>query len=529
MMLPKPERSLLRSSPAFFSRPETSRLIRQIAKSKRLSVYVGAGVTLSDTGLTWAALIKELLKEIQDIEPSQAQRLGEQLPVLHQASLIWEHYSKQHDDNALSQLQDKISTLIYRKNQWRSGEYSASLILMCDVLIRSGVDVSIYTTNYDTYLEDVPLRLQGSDTPVLSPVVGLTPVDVLTDDDDTDDVLDDALPLGPAIEVTHLHGVIGPRGQIQTYQTPPVFSEIDYHLSQNATVRRLTQGFSGTSVLILGSGLDDPPLLRALAETRGKTKDRWAIFPRAAARKLEPYDLEKVPSSDDIMTEVEKRMAQFNVKLVMPDFFTQASQFVREVAYARQCMDSGSEYQVRPSSYDSRLAAWWESWVALTGASSRASRQRTDHRKLMKAVDSLRKYTGDPDERLKVEAWLRWKPGELRHLQLWASSTGTWPDNRSARRVPIEEGSDYAAVQAFVAGQVLLSETAGRSHRWERYLAVPIRLHGGLDSPVVGVVTLATANVGGASKFRENQPAVLEYAVRYLRTVGRDLFNPMAR
>lgn len=70
---------------------------------------------------------------------------------------------------------------------------------------------------------------------------------------------------------------------------------------------------------------------------------------------------------------------------------------------------------------------------------------------------------------MKIDLWVRWKPSE-RNLQLWVSSTGPWPDNTTARRVPIVNNSDYAAVQAFAKGEVLLSYTEGRSDRWERFL-----------------------------------------------------------
>lgn len=536
-----PDERALRTRPPFFSRRSTARLIREIAAQKNLIVYVGAGVTISETGASWRAMIRHLMSgfEVDEAERKALFALSDVLPPLQQASIVWHHYRRSFGaTHALGQLQESIAQQIYRTNQWRSGDYSAATVLMCSALRSAGANVTVVTTNYDNYLEQASdiLRIEhGEDKisrlrsivaePFTEPVAddkeGASAQTVLSVGSDYEDLEQSE----EYVPVIHVHGVLEPR-EIITISTGIVFSEADYENSQEDVAQEIEAEFHDSAVLILGSGLDDPPLLRALARTVDGVAPRWAVYPRAAMpRLLKPYETENPGSAEDIARQFTARAEEFGLELIVPDFYSQASQFVREVAHAAVLSAGGRMYRVGSGTdYDRRLTDWWNAWEATNLEPGRRIAQQHAHTRLANELPLLRLVINALDDRVKLELWVRWRPStDNRHLQLWASSTGTWPDTHSARRVPIQEDSPYAAVEAFTRGQVLLSKTLGRSDRWERYFAVPIRTKGPFTSQVVGVLTLAVSNDGNQTQVSEKHPEVLEALGRRMVSLGREL------
>lgn len=516
-------RGLHRTNPGFFSRPSTARTIEAIASQEDLVIYVGAGVSMVDTGASWGTLMSHLLKQVEGLSEDDRHRLSQSLQPLELASLIWHNYKKQFtvgDNDPIGVLADNIAALIYRQNQWKLGDYVRATMILCDTLVRGGTHVRILTTNYDYYLEMAAEResqiIDGTGA-LFSSTWALSDIPA----DAPRKTLDESSPDNSRrVSITHLHGVILPQNYRVTERIPLVFSEKHYHLHQEDTVRTITNAIRDKPVLILGSSLTDPPLLQALAQTSGQ---RWSIYPRAAARpSLEPYRVDFPNTSNDLMERLADRAKEFDVELITPDFFCQAAQFLREVSHAKNLISNGSCYATSsPTTHDARLKLWWDCW-AIQNLPDLEKAQAAHSLRLHEVLGEVKLATGDPDERMKIDLWVRWKPMG-RNLQLWASSTGTWPDHTIARRVPIEATSNYAAVEAFSQGHVLLRQTQGRSDRWNRYLAIPIRQDAVVDSQVVGVITLATANNNQNTKLSDSEPAVLLAVSLLLRGLGREM------
>jgi hypothetical protein len=455
--------------------------------------------------------------------------LETELPALHRASIIWHRYTQYFPDDPLSNLSSGIREALYRRSKWNYGDYASALILMCDALTRAAqpVEVKILTTNYDDRLEQlatdgglipagqdstafVPVYLQAADTPAVGERDGSP---------------------GREVQIVYLHGKIDSKGG--PHEGKLIFSELDYLQHGRAVVDFLVKEFANSPVLILGSSLEDNPLLEALAKTKDSEKagqGRWAIYPRAAApRKLDVYRVTAPETLPDPLVHLANRAQQFGLELIVPDFFSQATQFLREVARARALMDKNESYAFAETGtdYDTRLSDWWREWFIADDA-ERQSAQASCSQNLHLALDKVRTITGDLDERLKIELWVRWGP-DHRSLLLWASSTGTWPDYAIARRVSIEADSKHAAARAFATGEVLLDKIPAENDRWDRYFAVPIRPAGVIDSQVLGVIALAPASSsssGQTTKISTSQPAILGQIGRYLRAVGRDLLRP---
>lgn len=508
-----------RTDPAFFSRPTTARVISEIADADPLVIYFGAGVTLSETGLTWSDMTARLLEKLDVKSASEKEgllRLAGKIPPAQQASILMEFYTSKYGRQALNRLLIDIEALIYRGQQWRSGEYSKALTLLSDALLRDNRPPRLFTTNYDAYLELAPDQLR-SELPGLA-------VNFSGTAEDGDSQVFTLVPQTSTnvVDIVHVHGLVIDHSNVPGHGlgatgTHLVFAERDYHRSQNRVVDALSRAFEGSNVLILGSGLDDPPLLRALAES--KSLKRWAVLPRAALRSdIGMFDVSRAEQQGDVALSLSRRARQFGgLKLIVPDFFSQAAQFVREIA----CAVEAGPYPVTPATgYMMRLQQWWDRWAAAhIDPSDIEERQQDAHRVLSDAVAEVRTITGNGSEHLKIEMWVRWEPAE-RNLKLWASSTGTWPDTETARQVPIQLISNYAAVQAFVAGEILLSDTDQRSDRWSRYFAVPVRESAAAQAPVVGVITIATADNDGNTTISDENPDVLSELAQLMRRLA---------
>jgi len=495
-----------------------------------LVIYFGAGVTLSETGMTWAALTTELIRKFAAAMPEKAAdreslvRFARTIPPLHQASILMELYSRKLPEHAHLALVVDILSLIYRGRNWRSGEYTKALTLLCDALVKANRSISLYTTNYDTFLETTPKKLKFELPSLQIDFYGVDPANVFQPPPGPDHSAEES------VRVEHVHGLIVDPATYQEF-TPaamgrvsppffPVFSERDYHNRQDDVVKKLAKAFDGSNVLILGSGLDDPPLLRALAQV--ESRRRWAVFPRAAlVPDACPFDVSPAESEGDVVRILKYRASQFGIELIVPDFFSQAAQFVREVA----CAVGDPTYETEPATgYMMRLRHWWNRWNEThLGIEEMAVSQAQAHEILAEAIPEVQALAGNLLERMKLEFWVR-IPDD-RNMLLWASSTGTWPNPKTARVVPITMHSDYAAVQAFVDGEVLLSSTGDRSDRWERYLAVPVRQSPDVRFPVVAVITLATANNTKNTTISEENPTVLAWLSRRMRDAALRLLQ----
>jgi hypothetical protein len=127
----------------------------------------------------------------------------------------------------------------------------------------------------------------------------------------------------------------------------------------------------------------------------------------------------------------------------------------------------------------------------------------------LEKLNDLRKdWDDEHNEIYKLELWVRHDPASSRHLSLWASSTGVLEDRRCLKSEDLDLNSTNASVRAFMEGRPLwlarsdLNKVTLRAKkrrwiemlegRWNRYLAVPIRLDFNPNMRIpVGAITLA--------------------------------------
>lgn len=488
-----------RSAKPFFNKGKTYQVIADIAASSRLLVYVGSGVTIDESGMQWTMLISTLARPV-GLSDDMITRLSRSMSAVQLASVVAERYKERYPTNWELQVINQLRMGLYPESRWRRGRFTSSLVLMIAAAARSGSDVLVVTTNYDEHLERAVKFVQGilQDPTIPEFAVGIVGEQATTDEDL------EALPSDAGtVSLIHIHGFVPETSSGDDFV---VFSEEDYAASEEAVREVLLDEFATRDVLVVGSGLDDPPLGRALlltvpdAEATGLR--RWAILPREAmSASSEPYRGVS-GSDDDLLAMAQLRANQMKLTLITPDFFSQASQLPREVGLLRsRSSQEASLKQLRRSyekdNYKTRLDDWWRSWHAMVTSRGSYTEQTRAHRRLFNATRKIKAdILGDPDERVKLELWLRWNPDD-RKLALWASSTGTWRDEALMPRVNIEARSDSRAVRVFTSGSTKLWTDESDGY-WNRFLGVPVVAGKFQEEQMVGVILLASDKAEGS-------------------------------
>lgn len=494
-----------RSDEPFFHQPNTTSLINEIARAESLVIYAGAGVTKAETGHTWSSMVKLLFAQLIE-EESLSTAIAASFDLPKRASIIREYFQRSAKGAASQTIANSLRTSLYPETRWNSGEYATTVGLLCKKKVAVGHKVVVVTTNYDQHLEKALRKTPDEIHSLTLPLSGQL---------DTGKVLDELAEHGDKVSVVHLHGSIL---QVPKPGMPEdiVLDEVDYLRTENQTNAILTSLFNTSNVLILGSSLEDAPLMRALWKTRGTvTRRRWAVFPRQNyAANIGAYGGHRQTYSDLIYA-LERRCSLFDLDIISPDFFSQASQFAREVAVSCDCTSGQQEYA--QASYNRRLSEWWNAWFEprskpVSGGSIRKATveaQRRDHRGLLRSLGMLQKEffsTKNNREKLKLELWVRWEPtSRNRGLQLWASSTGTWIDCETMRNVQVHAYSEYLAVKSFCEGVACAQQKQGREHeRWKNYIAVPVSIGPEPRTIQAGVIVLATTETGTSSIMNED-------------------------
>lgn len=515
-----------RSREPFFHQPRTIRLIEEVAASEHLVIYVGAGVTITESGHSWSSMVKLLFGELGErSEPSAA--IAETFDLPKQASIANEYFQRAEPDAASRVVANLLRRALYQEARWRGGDYTAAIGQFCKEKLASGHEVAIVTTNYDQYLEN-GLRDASSDSATAELVQSrVLPLDHALDEQAVSRLLEE---IRGVLPVVHLHGVILPERNAAVAEDI-VLDEVDYLRTEAGSSAVLTGMLERNDLLILGSSLEDAPLMRALWKTKAAGHRRWALFPRQNYRGSPGAYGNHPQTYDDLIYAQRRRCELFRVQVVAPDFYSQAPQFVKELAIASECARGGHEdaaYQL--SQYGIRLADWWKRWIGdRSNASGKptVNAQRKDHNELKRALDRIQKTAAvmiGARERLKLELWVRWKPSShCRGLQLWASSTGTWLDHQTMRNEEIDVDSEFLAVRAFCNGVVeLQSGPNGPRDRWKKSLAVPIRVGSESRKFQAGVIVLSTNVQGQGSIIDEHDDERMNTLIRLLTGTGRE-------
>ena len=446
----------------FFNQYDTLAAVKRLADSENLAIFCGAGLTIDRTGQSWGALVSRLLTDRGKIPPGDvsdqdAQNVCAILEPLHVASVV-SHYLRENadDDGKMeSALHTSLQSHLYPLSDWAAGRLVDNVIRLAIARARKHLAITLITTNYDTSLEE-QFRNQreeerariASDVPfpfLFVRVVG-APVAPRLDIEGTKGC--------GAVKLIYLHGRVPREGDVVG---KVAFSEQNYLSTRSVVERKLGSVFAKNDLLILGSSLSDPPLMHALLASQGEARDnscsRFALLP-----------MPSVPNQGVTMTRSQgvavaehlpARMAEFGVRLLMPDYFSQVSQFVEEIRVHTSTSRTEDEYA-------KRLESWWDAW---NSGRDEFDYRRECHEALQVAVDAIRGELGYGHrsssrslESLKLEIWARVPKGPRRRsLELWASSAGVVIDTSNPRWASLSLVSEFSAVRAYQGGQPLLT------------------------------------------------------------------------
>lgn len=443
-----------------------------------------------------------------------------------------------------SSLRDTLRIRIRRslygdKAVWQAGELVPNLINLAVIRSFAGRETNIVTTNYDDHIEAEyeVIRRDIEALPMATTFPGLR-VQVLSPDKVPDGaslvkvVVDHPpinMPSSPtsSVSLTYLHGRVPRTGDVSW---PIVLDENSYAAtakSVGAVLRRHLAECPMT--VIVGSSLQDAPLVRALSDTR-KAGRRVAIltkqgFPTA-------FDDEGNALAVDLATH---RASELGVRTVFADFHGQVAQFFHE-AFVRTAFSSPRTDQEWTSDYMTRLSRWWERWIASTGVDPGLPAA------LRSALESALPVIGasaNPDplsrasEQFRLELWVRCYPRRPdRHLVRWASSEGSTLEGVNGKEGRIESPSYLAAVRSFTEGRpssfdiTNLEQGRASAARYtsKSFLAIPIRV----ENAIVGTLTLASTAHLKDSLMTSSTESTAEL-VALLAEAGRTLLSVSAR
>lgn len=471
------------------------------------------------------------------ISPEQALRLRNNLSPLELASIYEQYVADSRKSGSTSETHiPRLQELLYRNSGWEAGALVRNIIRLAAGLAILGKNTRIVTSNYDVYLEEELLEYLGDMSANKSSQIPACEIRVIAPDR--------VLATSPAsnststIELVYLHGRVPRTGSIDGTLA---LSEADYHDIRLLVDAELDHSFTATGMLILGSGLADPPLLRALyASVPTRTNgSRVALIPSASTGMVQYAQ----DDFEGMIRQLGQRGRQFGLNLLIPDFHCQIAQFCQEVLTCASMGSKKADYAALrkgpPERYGQRLCAWWDRW-------SQKSQSPTRQQKTLKtALDSL--VLNNPQwgvagtESYKLELWVRFNPTNNRCLALWAGSSGVLLDRDALKKEDLLISTRNCSVRAFIEGKPLwlsrldIKDIALRTTkrgwiesiegRWDSYLAVPVRLESSTANNLqVGVITLA-AKDSGRTNIPIHSVAAMESVISELQDVGGRLLT----
>lgn len=527
----------MRSRTPFFETPAATRAIKRIADSTDpMLIYCGAGVTIDRTGHSWAALVRSCFPGHHSKNYANGPRRDDiaRAPAIAPdqlaSSLI--HTLRVVAKGSKQSLQDTLRERIRRslygnKASWQAGELASNIIKLGFLRSMAGRETTILTTNYDDHIEHRyhELRADVGALPDV-PLPGLRVMVLSPKESTVLEIRPERLPVQSSssyITIVYLHGRVPRRGSVSW---PIVLDENSYAATAGRVGRTLRRALrSHPLTVIVGSSLQDLPLVRALSQTRANGA-RLAVMTKAGLTADIDHDGESLG-----LDLIRHRSSELFVEPVFADFHGQVAQLFNE-AYVRTAFRDPDERYSWTSDYMTRLGSWWDSWVATAG---------TDPGLPDKLADALRDTlplfgiapTDDPlsptAEGYRLELWVRASPtSQDRQLVRWATSESRTLDGVNGKCGKLETPSYLAPVRAFTEGRPRAFDIAelesGREsptrYTSKSFLGIPIRV----NDCVVGVLSLASTNHLAQASMLRRDGATAE-AVEYLKNVGATLLD----
>lgn len=538
----------MRSSVPFFSSASATTFIDELAECEQpLLIYCGAGVSIDRTGLSWAGLVRSCFptrhSKNYPVGPTslQLQNATELAPDQLASSLV--HTLRAVAAGSSSSLRDTLRNRIKRslygdKASWQAGELVPNLIQLAVLRSFDGRKTTIVTTNYDDHLEAgyELLRRDIEALPMETTFPGMRVAVVSTEGEAKGDVptavVVDHKPINmrnaeaATISLTYLHGRVPRKGDVSW---PIVLDENSYASTARSVGRTLRHVLNECAMtVIVGSSLQDAPLVRALSDTR-KVGSRVAImtkqgFPTA-------FDDEGNALALELATH---RASELGVRAIFADFHGQVAQLFHE-AFIRTAFRTPKPDIEWTSDYTTRLARWWERWMTSNGIDPSlpdALRSGLSGALPVIGISSAPDPLNRAAERFRLELWVRSYPRRPeRHLVRWASSDGAALEGVNGKQGQIESPSYLAAVRAFTEGRPSAFDIAsleqGRAstgrYTSKSFLAIPIRV----DNVIVGTLTLASTARLGDSLMMNSKESTAEL-VTLLSEIGQDMLKVSA-
>lgn len=482
------------------------RVFDDISNADHIVIYCGAGVTQDRTGVTWnrltAYISRRSRSKIAEIcslgSDEEIHALGEELKSFYANSQFSEENKASVScaiiGNDQAHIVSAISSILYRDSGWQYGRLLETLIEFVGWMAFLGKKVTLVTTSYDTYLEDLLSSeldlLKKHSARTESPGLIVTTLTRSFGADEADDTevkrtqirLVEPLGSGSTIELIYLHGRVDRDGGLSGTL---VFSEREYEESHERTTEELCRLFSYGPTLIVGSKLIDTPLVRGLLtakRTNGSRYSRFSLMRRKITGSHYSQYFQRARA-----TELGIRPLFYDHYADIPTLFSNlvSLEFINQFGYSEDLPHKRA------------LSRWMSGLKFNKGVAS-------------DIYDLLERYAhgffplANSRELLKIECWFIDEEEGAPVLRIWANSGGPILNSKLRRTESIERGSSskVAAVRAFSSGSPELVEinTLGyedeKSGRWRTFLAVPTttRFHSFELEAIVGVIVLASTS-----------------------------------
>ena len=344
------------------------------------------------------------------------------------------------------------------------------------------------------------------------------------------------------IIIQHVHGYLPKQGPTdQETVGRIVFGDLDFALTDDRDKwrRDCYRTAIEKTALFVGTSLGDPNVVRYLNEIESTGKQHYVL----AVRGDGPFALSDAPAHvvERVEAVLTKRLRQLNLKPILPDYYSQVSQFLNEIAIWRTALSQGKlplgqdTYASWDERYGKRLEKWNQRFKPRALPSSphlfkRVQTALNDH--LLSELDAiLTRLSPSATETFGLSIWAREPfppPPKHRSLIEWCSSICVFSNRAGLREAPVHEGSSWRASEAFCSGGQCVwgEEQAGPSSRWRTVLASPIYLESlewkGLP---VGVIMLTSSLPLDSSAIRADQRSRASIW-QTLNTVGARLLDP---
>jgi hypothetical protein len=556
------ESSFRRSEQEFFHQQLTRDAILQLAASSSLVIYCGAGVTIDRTGYGWAPLIASVFAPDASSHEGHPTQMEISAMERHEdpvrlASILMQYALDQEPSGASlkAHLTPLLQNRLYKSDTWRNGQLAGNICtLAASSAVVSGRPVEVITTNFDAHLEESFERQVNRWTAKIAPELSrnndlaasdLVPrLKVWVNDEDnnperlTRTALNESRSDEAEVNLHYLHGRVPRTGAADGHL---VISEVDYAKSRPKSLDTLVKLFSGDlDVLILGASLTDPPLVDALALTKGNRKiddvRRFVVMPRSS---LGYTDL-PIEQNNRIVSHLSRRCELLGTRLLVPDFRYQVAQLCEELTLYRTQAATPADVPALLTDaaglrYGLRLLEWWDQWKEMPVAKD-ANKAYEELREHFAGIKHHIERSAAPGyglsaapEHFRLEAWVREDPQRYRRLALWATSGGPLFDEQIRRNADLELSSRNATVRTFVEGRPQhvdiadLQDRPSAHSRWNSYLSVPIYATIKGSRLPVGAMTLASSQTKAKSVLPLPKLEYMEALRELLIRAGRQI------